>query len=151
MAGGVRSALVVDANRRRRKAQQHIEAQPERQITAVPQHRRRGRSRTARPEAGTRRRDAHSAPDHRLHRQPAVSAAVMTLHEVPDGLDLDTWTPIAERRRSSDDGRWARVPGAPISLRQAQRLREAGKLVQALAYTDEVETVVVKRHRLTAQ
>jgi hypothetical protein len=35
MAGGVRSALVVDANRRRRKAQQHIEAQPERQITAV--------------------------------------------------------------------------------------------------------------------
>jgi hypothetical protein len=35
MAGGVRSVLVVDSNRRRRKAQEQVAAQPERQITSV--------------------------------------------------------------------------------------------------------------------
>jgi hypothetical protein len=64
----------------------------------------------------------------------------------PDVLDLSVWTAIASRPRL-ERGKWRPVENAPLSLKQAQRLREAGRLVQALAYTDTTETVVVRRPR----
>jgi hypothetical protein len=75
---------------------------------------------------------------------------VLSLLPDLDGLDLSVWTPVAQRPRFEGNGKWIKVPGAPFSLRQARKLMEAGKLLLALAFTDEVETVVVKRPRAAA-
>jgi hypothetical protein len=52
------------------------------------------------------------------------------------------WQPIAQRRRAAKDGKWTELPGAPITLFEAQ-LRAEGSLVQALRYTAD-RTVVVR-------
>jgi len=61
--------------------------------------------------------------------------------------ELSVWTPIARRDRLADGAKWTKVPGAPMSLKQAQKLKDAGKLLLALKYEPEVELVVVKRPR----
>ena len=67
------------------------------------------------------------------------------LIDVPD-LDLDTWTPIASRPRM-ERGKWKTIEGAPMSLKQAQKLREQGALLQALRLDGENAVVVVKWRR----
>jgi hypothetical protein len=70
---------------------------------------------------------------------------VLHLVAAPAELDvLDQWTPIATRSRT-DRGRWQTLEGAPLSLKRALKLRDAGQLMQALRLDDQTETVMVRR------
>jgi hypothetical protein len=66
---------------------------------------------------------------------------MLNLFTVPD---LDRWTAVAWRDRQAR-GRWRRCSDAPLSLQEAKRLRDQGALEQALAFTAETETVMVRR------
>lgn len=64
------------------------------------------------------------------------------------GLHLPNWTAIAERvRKDRQHDKWSLIPGAPIGLADAQKLRDAGHLLMAQRRDGALWKTVVKTPR----